>query len=116
MKSVSGIRATACTNRFLRSSDVGGGLETAFIHFVNTRDAPQFSSHIFASTLQLVFDLGQLDDSRYMMSSGQSGHFRSAHCDDLIQRWERGERIRIPTRRSAIEARERLVLVPEGAN
>jgi penicillin amidase len=99
-------------SRFSRTSKVPGGPESAFIHGVFSAQPPRFSQHSVASSLQVIFDLADLDASYYVISGGQSGHPDSPHYDDLRTLWERGERIRIPTRRADIQAQTSLKLSP----
>jgi penicillin amidase len=73
-----------------------GGPESLFTNFVVTRDAPDFSRSVFNSSLQIVYDLSDLDGSLFMMSGGQSGHFRSPHYHGMTPPWLRGERFTIP--------------------
>lgn len=51
-----------------------------------------------SASLRAVYDLSDLDRSRFVHAPGQSGHPWSPHFDDLLGAWERGEGIRIPTR------------------
>jgi penicillin amidase len=99
-------------SRFSRTSKVPGGPESAFIHGVFSTQPPNFSQHSVSSSLQVIFDLADLDASYYVISGGQSGRPESPHYDDLRTLWERGERIRIPTRRADIKAEARLALLP----
>jgi penicillin amidase len=40
-----------------------------------------------------VYDFADPDSSRFIISTGQSGHFLSRHYDDLAQIWQRGDYI-----------------------
>ena len=44
-----------------------------------------------------LYDMSDLDNSRYMITTGQSGNVMSRHYDDLAPLWGRGEYIEIPT-------------------
>ncbi len=76
--------------------------------------APDFENSWFSSSLQMMFDLSDLDASLFMMSGGQSGHFRSPLYHDLTPAWIRGERFTIPMDREQIDvaAELRLTLSP----
>lgn len=78
-------------SRFSRTSKAPGGPESAFIHGVLSAQAPRFTQHSAASSLQVIFDLADLDASHYVISGGQSGHPDSPHYDDLRMLWERGD-------------------------
>jgi penicillin amidase len=51
---------------------------------------------IHGATYRAVYDLADLDNSRFMQASGQSGHILSPHYGDLLRRWRDGRTIRIP--------------------
>jgi penicillin amidase len=51
---------------------------------------------IHGATYRAVYDLSDLDNSRYMQAAGQSGHVLSPNYGDLNRRWRDGRTIRIP--------------------
>lgn len=68
-----------------------------------------------AASYRALYDLGDLDSSLYMITTGQSGHFLSEHYDDLAPQWGRGDYIQIRTDwtpASAPEGSETLRLYP----
>ncbi len=66
------------------------------------------------ASLRMVVDVGLWEDSRFSLPGGQSGNPFSAHYDDLLQPWLRGEGVPIAWSTSAVKAatRQRLELVP----
>ncbi len=90
-----------------------GGPEAAFITDTVTVNAPDFSRSYFNSALQVILDLSDLESSLFMISGGQSGHFRSPHYHDLTPAWTRGERFTIPSDREQIEIAAKLHLRPQ---
>jgi penicillin amidase len=48
-------------------------------------------SHVHGAGLRAIFDLSDLDNSRLMIASGQSGHVRSKFFADTTVRWRDGE-------------------------
>ncbi len=46
--------------------------------------------HLHGAGLRAVFDLADLDRSRFMIATGQSGHPLSPHYADFISRWRDG--------------------------
>ncbi|WP_316013124.1 penicillin acylase family protein [Roseobacter sp. HKCCA0434] len=50
-------------------------------------------ANVHASGLRFVVDFGDPENSRYIISTGQSGHLLSRHYDDLSVLWRRGEYI-----------------------
>jgi penicillin amidase len=66
--------------------------------------------------LRAVYDLADLDASRFMMAPGQSGHPWSRHWGDLAPRWADGETLRLAGDRNTLSGRGRtLDLVPRAA-
>ena len=52
--------------------------------------------HSHGAGLRAVFDLADLDRSRFMIATGQSGHPASAHYGDLTAAWRDGETFELP--------------------
>ena len=86
------------------SVDVGG---------ITIRDAERPFANRHAPSLRAIYDLADLDRSRYMQSTGQSGNVFSPWYSSFAERWARVEYIAIPARREAIAAAHRLGLAPE---
>ena len=65
-------------------------------------------------SLRAIYDLSDLDRSRFMHSTGQSGNVLSPLYRNFEERWRNGEYVTIPTRREAFEpeALGRLRLLP----
>jgi penicillin amidase len=69
----------------------------------NLRDqADPFASR-HAPSLRALYDLGKLENSRFMYSSGQSGNIFSPYYRNLAQRWAAVEYLPMRTERAAIE-------------
>jgi penicillin amidase len=49
------------------------------------------------ASYRALYDLSDMDRSRFMITTGQSGNVMSPHYDDLAPMWARGEYIEIPT-------------------
>lgn len=60
-------------------------VNNATVSFRN--DAAPFQSY-FGSTLRMIVDLSNLDDTRFMMTPGQSGNPISKHYNDLVAGWQ----------------------------
>lgn len=67
-----------------------------------------------AASWRAVYDLSNLDDSRGVLPTGQSGNPSSPHWNDQADAWAAGELRALPFTRSAVEAAatDRLDLVP----
>jgi penicillin amidase len=50
-----------------------------------------------------IVDLSPANDSRYLGSVGQSGHFLSSHYDNVLQRWHDLDHVPMRTTRAAAE-------------
>jgi penicillin amidase len=67
-----------------------------------------------AASLRAIYDLGNLDNSLYIHSGGQSGNILSAHYKSFSEAWARGEYIPMLTDKKKIETAgvKRLRLTP----
>jgi penicillin amidase len=70
--------------------------------------------HIHGAGLRVIFDLGDLDNSRYIIATGQSGNPISPHYRDLLGAWRDGQTIKLGMRRSDNTAIDVLTLMPSG--
>ncbi|MGO1166665.1 MAG: penicillin acylase family protein [Janibacter sp.] len=93
---------------------VGGGSST--VDAMNW-DASQGYAVTSAPSMRMVVDLGDLDASRWVNQTGNSGHPFSSHYDDQIDAWREGETYAWPSSREAVlEATEdTLTLTPAGS-
>jgi penicillin G amidase len=98
---------------FSSTSAYPGGPDTLMIKYVGVRDAPRFTQAFFSSSFQAVYDLADLEQSRFMLSTGQSGHFRSTYYDNFLQRFASGERFTLPTDRQDLQLVGRIALLPD---
>ncbi len=55
---------------------------------VNSPDSP--FAHVHGATMRAVYDLADLDNSRFIIATGQSGNPFSPHYGDLVERWRDG--------------------------
>ena len=79
---------------------------------ITIRDAERPFANRHAASLRAIYDLADLDRSRYMQSTGQSGNVFSPWYSSFAERWARVEYITIPTQREKIESAHTLVLRP----
>lgn len=59
-------------------------------------------THLDGSGYRAIYDLGDLDNSRFMIATGQSGNFLSPQYGSLLNRWRDGEYIKIHGSRAAL--------------
>ena len=97
---------------FSRTSNYPGGPDTLMIQYADAANAPHFTQARFSSSYQAIYDLADLENSRFMLSTGQSGHFRSPFYDNFLAPFAAGERFTIPTDPGDIDAIARLELKP----
>ena len=82
-------------------------------HFVIRNEArPYANTH--AASLRALYDLSDLDRSRFMQSTGQSGNVMSRWYNSFAERWARVESVLIPADRAKVVAAHTLHLVPKG--
>jgi penicillin G amidase len=79
-------------------------------YFIRDEARPYANRH--AASLRVLFDFADLEASRYMHSTGQSGNVLSPWYSSLADRWARVEYITIPTKLEAIRASHTRRLVP----
>jgi penicillin G amidase len=65
---------------------------------------------VHGATFRAVYDLADLDQSRFMQAAGQSGNIFSEHYDDLARPWSHGETISLGP--LAPSAGDTLILTP----
>ncbi|MEQ9111446.1 MAG: penicillin acylase family protein [Rhodospirillaceae bacterium] len=71
--------------------------------------APFLNTH--GAGLRAIFDLENLDQSRFITAVGQSGHPASPHYDDLNESWRDGGMLTLPPAHTLTNA-EKLTLLP----
>lgn len=78
---------------------------------------PSPYSHVHGSGYRAVYDLSNLDNSRYIIATGQSGNPFSSHYRDLLDRWLSGDFVTIAGDRDALRrsAAAILTLSPTGS-
>lgn len=70
-------------------------------HSLANGSAPFANRH--AASLRAIYDLSDLENSRFMHSTGQSGHVLSPRYRNFSQRWAEVEYFTIPTDRRRVE-------------
>ncbi len=97
---------------------MGGDSVTVDVgHYALHNEASPFAS-IQGASYRGLYDLADLDRSRFIAATGQSGHPLSAHYRDLTDLWAAGETVpmmRAPVRYGS-DALGRLILIPESQN
>jgi penicillin amidase len=67
---------------------------------------------IHGASMRAVFDLADLDASRFVWAPGQSGHVFSPYYDDMLTRWRDNDMVTIPSSRDLIDPAHTLILEP----
>lgn len=79
-------------------------------HNLRDEDAPYESVH--AASLRAIYDLSDLDSSRFMNSTGQSGNVLSPHYRDWTERWANVQYVTLGSTKEGAEPVSTLVLKP----
>jgi penicillin amidase len=68
------------------------------------------------ASLRMVIDVGNWEESRFILPGGQSGNPLSPHYDDMLEMWRRGEGVPIAWSPESVDnaVTETLVLTPSG--
>ncbi len=94
---------------FSFAQETDGGNET-INRGVYAIDGGKRFSHVAGASLRIVFDLADLDATRAITATGQSGNPLSPHYGSFAQRWRDGALLRLKS--DSQEDLERLTLVP----
>ncbi len=71
----------------------------------------------YGSTLRVIIDFSNQNETYFSIPTGQSGHFLSKNYDDFIQLWQRNEYIKIPLIESdAVKEKNDLMLIKNSIN
>lgn len=112
-----GLRATTPLHPLLNRGpvEVGGG--TSIVDAFNWNAASGNFDVISGPSMRMVVDLGDLDRSRWVNQTGQSGHPGQAHYADQLDAWARNETYPWPSSKAAVEkaAHDTLTLEPAGS-
>ena len=85
------------------SIETDGGDHTVNRGMTARKQADNPYRHADGSGLRAVYDLAELDNSRFMIATGQSGNFLSGHYRDFLEPWRDGRYIRIAGRQDEIK-------------
>jgi penicillin G amidase len=94
------------------SPETAGDTHSVNVGHIHIRDELRPFANKHSGSLRAIYDLSDLDRSRFMQSTGQSGNVFSPWYSNLAQRWARVEYIEIPARREAIRVAHSLRLLP----
>jgi penicillin G amidase len=90
--------------------EIDGGDFTIYRAQPDTRNERDPFAAVHGAGFRAVFDLSDLDASRFIVSTGQSGQVLSRHFTDLNQRWQSNDLLTISP--DAGREAARLILVP----
>ena len=98
---------------FNREIEMDGGAFTIFRADYSFSSARPYAA-VHGAGYRGIYDLSNPDNSRYIISTGESGNVFSRYYDDLMPLWANGEYITIPTAPAAVAAAtvHQLVLQP----
>lgn len=98
---------------FASSTAIGGGPDSPNVALFDYSGSVDFKARVGPS-YRAIYDLADLDASRYIIPTGQSGHPLSPHYRDMEDHWAHVRSITIATQRPSIEQARprRLELLP----
>jgi penicillin amidase len=94
------------------SLPVGGDRYTVNTGSYIFNDDDAVFTDIHGPSMRAVFDLADLDNSRFVWAPGQSGHMFSPYYDNMLTRWRDNDMVTIPASRNLIEVAHALTLEP----
>jgi penicillin amidase len=83
--------------------DSDGGEDTVNRGASRVSDARAPFEHVHGPGYRAIYDLGALDQSRFMIATGQSGNPLSPHYGDLLDGWRDGRYLRLGLARPALD-------------
>ena len=91
-----------------------GDVHTVNVGRNNPWDPAEPFANRWAASLRAIYDLSNPDNSRFIHSTGQSGHVLSPHYRDMAEHWARVDYLPMVTDRAMVErdAYSTLVLRP----
>lgn len=98
---------------FAREVARDGGPSSPNVAYYRSAAMPRIIGAPHGPSIRYVVDLADFDANGFMIATGQSGHFRSPHYDDLQKLWAAGDYIRLPMNASDIDVAGEIVLRPE---
>jgi acyl-homoserine lactone acylase PvdQ len=69
-------------------------------------------AHTVGASLRYLIDMAHLEESGFVLASGQSGHVLSTHYRDQNDLWRAGKRLRLLDVESDAQADNLLLLIP----
>jgi penicillin amidase len=96
-------------------TETDGGNHTVNRGGSNVRDDSAPFSHIHGAGYRAIYDMSDPENSRFMISTGQSGNPLSSHYGDLVEQWRDGRHFTISGSLEQVtsEGLGRLTLHPE---
>lgn len=97
---------------FSRSTAREAGVNAPNVSLLRAGMLPEAAGASFGPSMRMIVDWADPDAALFANSSGQSGHFKSDHYDDLQEDWAKGEYFTIPSWTPEGEGVSTLVLTP----
>jgi penicillin amidase len=108
-------RVPVLKDLFYIGIETDGGNHTVNRGGSNVRDDGAPFSHIHGAGYRAIYDMSDPENSRFMISTGQSGNPLSSHYGDLVEQWRDGRHFTISGTLEQVtsESLGRLTLRPE---
>ena len=96
--------------------EVPGGDNTLSLN--RSDDSLKFKHHVrYGSTLRVIMDFSDLNESYFSIPTGQSGHFLSKNYADFLELWQRNEYVKLPlSNTSEIKEKNDMMLITNSSN
>jgi penicillin amidase len=98
---------------FSREIHKSGGPSSPDVTYWQEKALPRIEGRSHGASLRMITDMAEQNASRFIISSGQSGHFKSPHYDDLQQLWAEGKYIEIALDNAQVKAQHRFKIIAE---
>ena len=96
--------------------EVPGGDNTLSLNRTFNTSNNQFNVK-YGSTLRIIIDFSDENNSFFSIPTGQSGHFLSRNYDDFIELWQRNEYVEIPLLQDEInKEKDQLMIITNSTN
>ena len=114
LRSISAMHLPLIGGRADLSVETDGDFFTVNRGSTSTRDPANPFRHVHGAGFRAVYDLADLDNSRFVIATGQSGNIWSRHWGDLVGLWRDGGSLRLAGDRGTLVAAgaEVLTLTP----
>jgi penicillin amidase len=96
-----------------RDVSKAGGPSSPDVTYWNAKALPRIEGVNHAASLRVIHDMAEQQASLFSISSGQAGHFNSAHYDDLQKIWADGKYIEIALTNDSVKKKHTYKIIAQ---